>query len=126
MQCASLTLHNKRCKIISKNHMCHIHSKKHDNCSICMKNMIRPHMLHCGHCFHKNCIKKWENTQIKNSLHFNCPICRERIYFYFSNCFQKLLIPFSNSDQLDLILDIAIMNRFSHISFTRKLDEIFS
>ena len=45
-------------------------------CSICHEKMLEEeeyNQLECGHCFHKDCLKKW--LRINNT----CPICRKVI-----------------------------------------------
>lgn len=48
-------------------------AKREDNCAICLLTMeARVHearMMHCGHIFHENCLKKWFYIQDK------CPLC---------------------------------------------------
>ena len=45
-------------------------------CSICFEKIIFQdrHFLHCGHCFHCNCINKW--IELGN---YECPLCKQDI-----------------------------------------------
>ena len=49
-------------------------------CSICYEKIGKiSKTLHCGHRFHFNCIKIWENTMDVNNYtnnKYSCPYCR--------------------------------------------------
>ena len=127
MQCSAFTLSNKRCKNVSKYHLCHLHCQKYGDCTICLKTISRPEILHCGHFFHKACIDKWKKTNKTNNRPFTCPICREHIQYEFSNEFQLQLKKYlKHSDIFDVILDVACNFRFSFQRFSERICEIFS
>jgi hypothetical protein len=53
-----------------------------NDCSICFDEMISEvATLVCGHLYHHICITSWmtNDTNVQNSEHTNCPMCRETI-----------------------------------------------
>ena len=62
-----------------RNKKCY-NNRTHAICGICFEKLGMPRSqkpkqiveLKCGHCFHKDCIKRWKK---------NCPFCRENIVF---------------------------------------------
>ena len=53
-----------------------LNQNENDSCIICFEKILfqDKHYLHCGHCFHCDCIKKWLDCD-KN----NCPMCKRDI-----------------------------------------------
>jgi len=51
-------------------------------CPICIEQLNRDDLqfINCGHFFHKECIKKWVNSETDN--HNKCPNCRKTINKY--------------------------------------------
>jgi hypothetical protein len=45
-------------------------------CSICWEAMNYAGQLPCGHQYHRECIKKWFQTQLLTAHRMTCPICR--------------------------------------------------
>ena len=56
----------------------------HNECSICYTDFHANDVLtlHCGHSYHKDCIKSW---YLKGSSGTSCPMCRKPICFKHSN-----------------------------------------
>ena len=54
-------------------------------CSICSEagsiNFVR---LHCGHCFHGDCIRMWARTCSRRKVIATCPLCRTNFYIVYS------------------------------------------
>lgn len=54
-------------------------------CSICSEagstNFVR---LHCGHCFHGDCIRMWARTCSRRKVVSTCPLCRGNFYIVYS------------------------------------------
>ena len=69
------------------------------NCIICFNNIEfkDKHYLHCGHCFHCNCIKIWTNQKEI------CPICRSK-----NKC--KNILESNNLNEIVLNEDFFISN----------------
>ena len=62
--------------IYTKQKIKNIYNNNDKFCIICLENISfeEKHFLHCGHCFHCQCINKWlENDNDK------CPICKQNI-----------------------------------------------
>ena len=47
-----------------------------DPCTICIEPITKHdtiHILHCGHCFHTDCLRPWREDHQKET----CPVCRQ-------------------------------------------------
>ena len=80
-------------------------------CSICFEkiNFQDRHFLHCGHCFHCNCINTWLELG-----KYECPLCKQDIYCdkAFDNSIS--LEEENNEQDFEFNLDNFNYNNFHH------------
>jgi hypothetical protein len=50
-----------------------------NECPICLIQMEKSVVLHCGHRFHFECIAEWHGNEVKSNKKPCCPYCRENI-----------------------------------------------
>lgn len=117
MQCEAFTKNNKQCKNIALNssNLCHIHSNEFGTCAICLDDMVNIKITPCGHVFHHKCLNDW--VKVKN----NCPICRRELNIDIHPGMQKVLKPFVNNDDFELIIDIALNCNLNVSDFRKQI-----
>ena len=84
------------------------------NCIICLNNIEFKdrHYLHCGHCFHCNCVKIWLKSKE------SCPICRSK-----NKC--KNILEMNNLNEIVFNDDFFISNSNNGNEIRKDLIIIF-
>lgn len=61
-------------------HLTQLNCNECNDCVICLDEIVESDLIKlrlCGHCYHKNCIKRWVTESPFFQSTFECPICRQ-------------------------------------------------
>src|ERR1700675_1482939 len=80
-------------------------SRKQIQCLICYKNLIKNEInIHCGHTFHKACLKEWNKTCIGWQ---RCPECHEITEWSYWNYRDEIKLKRERADEIQDRRDAA-------------------